>query len=136
MSNRWFVLPAIGVMIVIAGYFVVSGLLNNRVYYLFPDEAIARRAEFPDGQRFRLGGVVAPGSVSESETGELLFAVTDGGTKIDVRTTRTPPQLFREDVSVLVEGFWEGDHFRADEVIIRHDENYEAPEGYEAEATG
>lgn len=134
MSNRWFVLPAIGVMIVIAGYFVASGLLDNTVYYLFPDEAVARRADFPDGERFRLGGVVAPGSVTESDSGELLFAVTDGSTVIDVQTTRTPPQLFQENVSVLVEGFWEGTHFRADEVIIRHDENYQAPDGYEAEA--
>ncbi len=133
MTNRWFVLPAIGVMIVIAGWFVVGGLLDNTVYYLFPDEAIERRADFSDGQRFRLGGLVAVGSISESDSGELRFEVTDGADSIEVRTTRTPPQLFQEDVSVLVEGFWEEDHFRADEVIIRHDENYDAPEGYQAE---
>jgi cytochrome c-type biogenesis protein CcmE len=54
--------------------------------------------------------------------------VTDGGATIAVVLTETAPDLLGEDVPVLLEGVWSGDAFLADEVIIRHDENYEVPE--------
>ncbi len=133
MTNRWFVLPAIGVMGVIAAFVLFSGLADNTVYYLFVDEALERRTEFPDGERFRLAGIVVPGSIEEGP-GDLEFDVTNGVDVIRVVTDTTPPQLFQEDISVLSEGYWEGDRFRADQLIIQHNEEYRAPEGYESEA--
>ena len=131
MRNKWFVVPAVAVIAIIAAFLVSGGLATNTVYYLFPDEAIEQRSDFEDGRPFRLGGVVVPGSIEEGV--DLAFSVTDGGETIAVLTNRTPPQLFDDDLPVLLEGFWEGDHFRATQVIIRHSEQYEAPEGYEDE---
>jgi len=126
---RLFVASAVGIMVVIAGYLVASGLVDNTVYYLFPDEAIERQSDFPDGTVFRLAGIVVVGSLDLSEP--ITFEVSDGAETIRVSSTGTPPQLFAEDVPVLLEGSWQEGVFGATEIIIRHDENYEAPEGFE-----
>lgn len=132
VSNRWFVFPAIGAMAVIAAFVLFSGLADNTVYYLFVDEALERKSDFESGERFRLAGIVVPGSIDDSGD-ELSFFVTDGENRIRVVTSTAPPQLFQENISVLSEGFWEGDAFRADQLIIQHNEEYRAPDGYEAE---
>jgi cytochrome c-type biogenesis protein CcmE len=102
-------------------------LSQNLTYYLFPDEAIEQRAEFPDGKRFRLAGMVAPGSLSR-DGDNVVFVVTDGGSSIDVVLTGTPPALFDDGVPVLIEGAWDGPIFLGDTAVIRHSENYEIPE--------
>ncbi|MDH3308101.1 MAG: cytochrome c maturation protein CcmE [Acidimicrobiia bacterium] len=134
MRNKLFVVPALGILAVIAGFLLWSGILDNTVYYLFPDEAIAQKADFPDGRVFRLGGIVVPGSVTDD--GTLRFSITDGSETIEVRSTRTPPELFQEDISVLIEGSWDADEFVAEQIIIRHDEQYRAPDGYETGDAG
>lgn len=129
MRNKLFVFPALAVIGVIAAFLIGGGLTSNTVYYLFPDEALAQQSNFLDGRVFRLGGRVVAGSVEA--TGETTFEVSDGGATVSVVTNRTPPQLFGDDVPVLLEGSWEGDTFRATQIIIRHDEQYVAPDGYE-----
>ena len=100
---------------------------DNLTYYLYPTEAIERKAEFDDGTRFRLAGLVIEGSLSGS-AGSLQFTVTDGGADIEVSHTGPVPPLFQEGVPVLVEGAWDGDRFVSDSAVIRHEENYEVPE--------
>ena len=128
-GRRLYVAVAIMVMVAIAGYLITNGLINNTVYYLFPDEAVERQADFPDGTIFRLAGIVVVGSLDLGYP--ISFEVSDGADTIRVTSTGTPPQLFAEDVPVLLEGSWQQGTFDATEIIIRHDENYEAPEGYE-----
>ena len=128
-GRQLFVMSSIGIMVVIAGYLVASGLIDNTVYYLFPDEAIERQSDFPDGTVFRLAGIVVIGSLDLDEP--ITFEVSDGAETVRVTSTGTPPQLFAEDVPVLLEGAWRDGVFNATEIIIRHDENYEAPEGFE-----
>jgi cytochrome c-type biogenesis protein CcmE len=125
-GRRLYVAIAIMVMVAIAGYLITSGLIDNTVYYLFPDEAVERRADFPDGTIFRLAGIVVVGSLDLGDP--ISFEVSDGADTIRVTSTGTPPQLFTENVPVLLEGSWQQGTFDATEIIIRHDENYEAPE--------
>lgn len=127
MAHRRFVLLGIGGVITLVVALTVFSLDDNLTYYLYPTEALDQRADFPDGERFRLAGLVAVGSVTE--VGEdLSFEVTDGGATIPVLLSSTPPPLFDEDVPVLVEGAWDGDVFAADNALIRHDENYQIPD--------
>lgn len=126
MGQRQFVLLGIGGVIALVIAITVVGLNNNLTYYLYPNEAVARRAEFDDGERFRLAGQVVTGSVSETGD-DLGFRVTDGSATIDVVLLNTPPPLFNEEVPVLLEGFWSGDTFTAEDALIRHDETYEIP---------
>jgi cytochrome c-type biogenesis protein CcmE len=123
---RWFVLPAVA-GILVAGFYLVRSLSGDLVYYLTTSEAVERREEFPDGERFRLIGIVVPGTY-DSDGRVHSFEITDGATTVPIVLTRTPPPLFQEDVAVLLDGFWEGDRFSSDQALLRHEEDYQAPE--------
>ena len=127
MAHRRFVLLGIAGVIALVIGLTVTSLGDNLTYYLYPTEAVAQKADFPDGERFRLAGTVVTGTMVESEA-EVAFDVSDGGATVSVVLTETPPALLAEEVPVLLEGAWSGDHFLADDVLIRHDENYEVPE--------
>ena len=125
-TRRWPFLTSAGAAILIAGFFLVRSIGDDLIYYLTPHEAVTRRADFQDGRRFRLAGVVVEGSLHDE--GDLLrFRITDGAATIPVVLTETPPLLFDEDVDVLLDGEWQGDHFRSDGALVSHDENYQAP---------
>jgi len=133
---RWFVLPAVGIAAVLLGVLLFGNLNDNLVYYLTPSEALARRADFPDGHRLRLGGLVEPGSVHQV-AGGVGFTLTDGRRSVPVTHQGAPSQLFREGVGVVVEGSWTGDRFRSDTMLLKHDENYRPPsEGGREPAAG
>lgn len=105
---------------------IVINLGGSLTYYLTPSEAVDRRAEFPDGDRFRLGGLVVVGSLDDLGAVKV-FDVTDGAETITVRLQGVAPPLFAEDVGVVVEGSWSGDEFAADLALVHHDENYQPP---------
>jgi cytochrome c-type biogenesis protein CcmE len=127
VGQRQFVFFGIIGVIALVVAITVAGLSDNLTYYLYPNEAVAQRNDFPDGERFRLAGQVVNGSVDEQEE-DLHFSVTDGSATIPVVLLNTPPPLFNEEVPVLLEGYWSGDTFTAESALIRHDENYEVPE--------
>ena len=126
MGQRQFVLFGVVGVVALVAAITVIGLNDNITYYLYPNEAVAQRAEFPDGEIFRLAGQVVSGSLEE-QGDDLVFAVTDGSATIPVVLLNTPPPLFNEEVPVLLEGYWSGDVFTAESALIRHDENYEVP---------
>ncbi len=125
MAHRWFIIPAVIVVLVAVGFFAFGNLNKNLVYYLTPSEAVEQRADFPDGERFRLGGLVVDGSIEQTATG-VVFEVTDGQNTIEVENEGAPPQLFQDGAGAVVEGSWEGDHFVSDVLIVKHDEQYNA----------
>ena len=127
MSHRRFVYLGIGGVIALVVALTVSNLNENLTYYLYPSEAVDQRADFPDGERFRLAGTVVAGSVIEGES-TTSFDLTDGGSEIAVVLSGGKPSLFGEEVPLLLEGSWSGDMFEADSALIRHDENYEVPD--------
>lgn len=126
MGQRQFVLFGIAGVAALVVAITLAGLNDNLTYYLYPNEAVTQRAEFPDGERFRLAGQVVANSLAESGD-DLSFEVTDGSATIPVVLVGTPPALFNEEVPVLLEGSWSGAVFTADEALIRHDENYDIP---------
>lgn len=130
MPYKSFIIPAAGLVVLVLGYILFGGLDDNLVYYLTPEEAVEQRAEFPDGERFRLGGLVQDGSIEDTGDG-VSFMVIDGGVSIEVQHTGTPPQLFRDNVGVVVEGAWAGERFETDTLIIKHDEEYRSSDGEE-----
>ncbi|HUG07695.1 MAG TPA: cytochrome c maturation protein CcmE [Acidimicrobiia bacterium] len=126
MGQRHFVLFGIAGVIALVVAITVAGISDNLTYYLYPNEAVTQRADFPDGERFRLAGRVVEGSLTEDDD-DLVFDVTDGSATVPVVLVNTPPPLFNEEVPVLLEGYWSGEFFTADNALIRHDENYEIP---------
>jgi cytochrome c-type biogenesis protein CcmE len=124
-THRWFVIPAM-VGIAVASVFLVRAAGDASVYYLYASEAVEARPDFADEQRFRIAGTVVPGTL-EAGSGVSTFDISDGIATVTIRLVSLPPPLFQEDVEVLLEGAWSGDVFEADEALIRHEAEYQAP---------
>ena len=85
----------------------------------------------PDGERFRIGGLVEEGSlVEDGET--VRFSVTDGGAAVPVVYTGLRPDLFGEGEGVVATGALNAGVFEATEILARHDETYMPREVVEA----
>ena len=129
MKYRAFLVPAIGILVILVGAAISFTLNDNFVYYMTPSEALENRPDFEDGRRFRLSGAVVPGSVQELQSGVRFEAVDVEGTgQVTVLHSKSPPQLFQENIEVVVEGSWQGDEFHSDTMLIKHDEEYRVPD--------
>jgi cytochrome c-type biogenesis protein CcmE len=127
MEHRSLVLFGIGGIITLIIAMSIVNLDSNLTYYLYPTEAVDQKADFPDGEVFRLAGRVVEGSLVEDGS-DLRFDLTDGGAIIPVRLVNTPPPLFDDTVPVLLDGSWANNTYIATNALIQHDENYEIPE--------
>ena len=123
----WGIVVLVAVVLAVVAYLAFSSIGNALVYYLTPTELLDR-GEAAIGQTVRLGGQVATGSVSGPAT-DLTFVLTDGESDITVHSTVAPTRSFREGSGAVVEGRLGIDGvFQASQVIVKHDENYQAPE--------
>lgn len=77
-----------------------------------------------DGEVFRLGGLVEPGTLERGQGETIRFRVTDGGASVPVSFTGVPPDLFGEGEGMIGTGRMVGDTFVASEILAKHDENY------------
>ncbi|HHO58060.1 cytochrome c maturation protein CcmE [Oceanithermus sp.] len=119
----------IGFLIVVAAiaYLAFGGLGNSLVYYVLPSEYAENPARY-EGKRIRLGGLVKEGTIRyDPQTLELDFVVTDGVVDIPVQHEGTPPELFKDNQGVVVEGRFDGKVFKGDNLLIKHSETYQAP---------
>jgi cytochrome c-type biogenesis protein CcmE len=104
--------------------FALSGTIT---YFKTPSDLTT--TPLAPGQRFRLGGLVAAGSVQRGQGLEIAFTVTDTIKTVPVVYRGVLPDLFREGQGVIAEGRLEADgRFRADTVLAKHDETYMPPE--------
>ena len=123
MRNAKFVIPAV-LGIVVATFLLVQSASGDFEYYRYTSEV--DRTQFADGVRFRLAGTVVAGTLEETVEASL-FQISDGLETVNVRLLNTPPPLFDAEVEVLLEGAFQGDVFVADDAVIRHEAEYEAP---------
>ncbi len=97
--------------------------------FLQPSDVSARVAagDLKAGDRIRLGGLVAPGSVTREDV-VTQFVITDCAATVTVRYAGLLPDLFKEGQGVVTEGIWQdGGAFTASSVLAKHDENYAPP---------
>jgi cytochrome c-type biogenesis protein CcmE len=97
--------------------------LGQKASYFYMPGDLAERP-VAEGQRIRLGGLVAEGSIKRGGGTEVDFAVTDGTETVRVVYNGILPDLFRENQGVITEGVFTGGVFAADSVLAKHDENY------------
>ena len=111
----------------LASLLVLFALRDSIVFFHTPSEIAEKGIEV--GQRFRLGGLVAEGSVRRGEGSNVEFGVTDTVKTISVVYDGVLPDLFREGQGVVTEGRLDASgKFLADTVLAKHDENYMPPE--------
>jgi cytochrome c-type biogenesis protein CcmE len=110
-------------VLAIAAALVLNALRDSIVFFSTPSMAAEKNIQ--PGQRFRLGGLVQPGSLVRGEQLQVRFAVTDGNASLPVVFTGILPDLFREGQGVISEGALDPSGvFKADTVLAKHDETY------------
>jgi cytochrome c-type biogenesis protein CcmE len=112
--------------------FVLKAFRSNLVFFYTPTEVFA--GQVPQGQAFRIGGMVLEDSLQRNEDGVTVrFAVTDTMENVPVQYTGILPDLFQEGKGVVAQGRMDKQGiFVADQVLAKHDENYMPPEAAEA----
>jgi cytochrome c-type biogenesis protein CcmE len=110
---------------VLAITLLLQALGSNTNYFYSPTEVAEGKA--PIGKTFRLGGLVAKGSVIRKDM-MVSFDVTDNKNKFTIEYTGILPDLFREGQGIITTGSLVGEIFIATEVLAKHDENYMPPE--------
>jgi cytochrome c-type biogenesis protein CcmE len=123
---------AVAVVVIVAafGFLLYGGIDKNVVFFLTPQELLARGPSAYDVP-VRLGGLVAPGSVKwDADKLDLRFVVTDsGGQSVNVHSTGAPPQMFRDGMGVVVEGrYHRSGVFESTNLMIKHSNEYRKPE--------
>jgi cytochrome c-type biogenesis protein CcmE len=107
----------------VAAGLVLYAMRDSIVFFHAPSDVAAKGVA--PGTRFRLGGLVKPGSVERGASQQIAFEVADGTSALKVRYQGLLPDLFREGQGVVAEGILEPSGvFRADTVLARHDETY------------
>lgn len=110
---------------------VLTAFNENITFFYAPSEVQAKQV--PQDRFFRMGGLVAEGSLVEVGDATVTFEVTDGVNAVPVRYRGLLPDLFREGQGVVTQGRLNGEGiFVAEEVLARHDENYMPSEVSEA----
>lgn len=100
----------------------LNAFQQNLLFFLTPTQIVEGRA--PAGRAFRMGGVVADGSLTRLDGIRIRFEVTDFAHAVTVEHAGILPDLFREGQGVVVRGFLREAIFYAEEVLAKHDENY------------
>lgn len=141
-TPRW-VLVAVLVAVAVAIVTMIWFLVRNTSSFYEADEAVARRDDLGDRRIQLLGAPITTGEdlTVGAETGQAFSVVFDGVTA-DVVFLGTTADLFQPNVPVVLEGSWvrvtdeappvgafacganDGWWFRADHMLVKHDDEY------------
>lgn len=134
-KRRLFAVLALGIAGSALGYISFSDMGEDLVYYWSPTELLAREDRF--NHTVRLGGQVEPDSIVwDKEAQTVSFMVSDGTKSLPVFSKGNPPQMFRSNIGVVVEGSLQQDGvFMTDKIMVKHSNEYQAPkEGSDLQA--
>ena len=127
-SSRIFMLAAF--LVAGAAFIVIAwgGINKNLVYYWTPTDLLAN-GDKAYGATIRLGGMVSPGTVkNHAGVSGVEFDVHDGTKSVHVKSNGVPPQMFRENIGVVVEGTMvKGGYFQCNRLMVSHSNEYRAP---------
>lgn len=122
-GRKWLAITGVVVLIGALGLVVFNGLTDAATFYYNVDEAVQKRDDLGD-QRFRMQGNVIEDTIAETDVG-VEFTLAFGDEEIRVVHQGDPPELFKPEIPVIIEGSFEGEHFASDEILIKHDSTYE-----------
>lgn len=120
--RRWI---AGAVIVGALGFLLFRAVGDATVYFKTTDEAVAERAQLGD-RRFRIEGLVVPGSVRKGAD-EIDFTIRgEGGATVEVVHEGNVPELFQPDIPVVMEGRFVGDRYVSDRILVKHTNEYRA----------
>jgi cytochrome c-type biogenesis protein CcmE len=110
-------------VLAVAAALVLNAMRDSIVFFSTP--SMVAQKHIQSGKRFRLGGLVQPGSLVRADDLAVTFQVADASASLPVSYRGILPDLFREGQGVVAEGALDASGvFRADTVLAKHDENY------------
>ena len=110
-------------VLAVAAALVLNAMRDSIVFFSTP--MMVAEKHIQPGKRFRLGGLVQPGSLLRGDNLIVTFVVADGSATLPVSYKGILPDLFREGQGVVAEGALDDSGvFKADTVLAKHDENY------------
>ena len=121
-KNLIIVLLGIG-LIIYASSIIAS---RNTIYYYTTSETTG--IEISKTERIKLGGFVVEDSISKND-GFTIFTITDGNKDIEIVFDGFVPDLFQENMGVILDGVLENDTFFADDMLVKHDNEYVSSDG-------
>jgi cytochrome c-type biogenesis protein CcmE len=125
--RRLYFLGFFCVVMTLAVFLVMQALKENINLYYTPTEMVEKQIEKNKyQQRLRVGGLVQKGSIVQKGL-STQFVITDFHHSIQAHYTGILPDLFKEGQGVIAGGNMENGVLEANEVLAKHDENYQPP---------
>jgi cytochrome c-type biogenesis protein CcmE len=123
--GRWRTIGVLAVLVLAVLALLSQGLLHSLNYFETIDQAMSSRAKLGT-ETFRLEGVVKPHTIDRTSRG-ASFWMTGGDKKVFIDAHGSPPQLFRSNIPVVVDGHFTSetsDTFVATQIIVKHTASY------------
>jgi cytochrome c-type biogenesis protein CcmE len=113
----------VGAVVVALGFVMFQALTSARVYFYNVDEAVTERSEL--GERtFRMQGTVVSQPLRDAD-GAYRFRIAHGDVDATIHHVGAEPtDLFEIGIPVVVEGRWDGQEFRSQQILVKHSEEY------------
>ena len=115
----------IGISIVIFASIRIAS--NNTIYYYTTTEA--NYLSSTSDERIKLGGFVVSDSVKKGELGATEFLITDGNVTMKINFDGFIPELFQDEMGVILDGYFSDDIFYSDDMLVKHDNEYISEDG-------
>jgi cytochrome c-type biogenesis protein CcmE len=119
-------LAVVGVVILGAiGFLLYKTLTSAIVYFKTAQEAVADRGPLGNST-FQIEGVVVPHSIRHESGDMLRFVISSGSTRVPVENQGAPPELFQQNIPVVLVGHFVGssDLFSSDQILVKHSNAY------------
>ncbi|MDC0058697.1 cytochrome c maturation protein CcmE [Acidimicrobiaceae bacterium] len=124
--NKNFIFIFLGIILI--SFATVRIASNNTIFYYTTSEA-AENVNLSDSERLKLGGFVANETISKTSTEETRFKVTDGNLEIVIIFDGYIPELFQEEMGVILDGYFKNEIFYSDDMLVKHDNEYISEDG-------
>ena len=119
-----FIVVLLGIGLIIYASTIIAS--RNTIYYYTTSETT--NIEISKNERIKLGGFVVENSISK-DAGFTIFTLTDGNKDIEIVFDGFIPDLFQENMGVILDGVFEDDTFFADDMLVKHDNEYVSSDG-------
>ena len=115
----------VGISIVIFASIRIAS--NNTIYYYTTTEA--NYLSSTSDEKIKLGGFVVSNSVKKGELGATEFLITDGNVTMKISFDGFIPELFQDEMGVILDGYFSDDIFYSDDMLVKHDNEYISEDG-------
>ena len=124
--NKNFIFILLGISLIT--YSSVQIASSNTIFYYTTTEAY-ENVDISDSERFKLGGFVVNDSVAKTSNAETRFTVTDGNRTVTILFDGFIPDLFQEEMGVILDGYFQDEIFYSDDMLVKHDNEYISEDG-------